>query len=54
MADTRKRYDRSKSTAAVALKGLQFVTAKVAADGAAAVEKSFNHLHVDGVLLRSR
>uniref|UniRef100_N1R4X1 Fucosyltransferase n=1 Tax=Aegilops tauschii TaxID=37682 RepID=N1R4X1_AEGTA len=54
VADTRKRYNRSKSNAAVALKGSQFVTAKVADDGTADVEKSFNHLHVDGVLLRSR
>lgn len=53
-ASARKRYDRSKSTTAVALKGLQFVTAKVGADGWAAVEKSFHHLQVDGVLLRSR
>jgi respiratory burst oxidase len=50
----RKRYDRSKSTAAVALKGMQFVTAKVGNDGWAAVEKRFNHLQVDGMLLRSR
>ncbi|VAH60058.1 unnamed protein product [Triticum turgidum subsp. durum] len=50
----RKRYDRSKSSAAVALKGLQFVTAKVGNDGWAAVEKRFNHLQVDGMLLRSR
>lgn len=50
----RKRYDRSKSTAAVALKGLQFVTAKVGNDGWTAVEKRFNHLQVDGMLLRSR
>lgn len=54
VASARKRYDRSKSTTAVALKGLQFVTAKVGADGWAAVEKSFHHLQVDGVLLRSR
>ncbi|VAI25418.1 unnamed protein product [Triticum turgidum subsp. durum] len=54
VAAARKRYDRSKSTAAVALKGLQFVTAKVGSDGWAAVEKRFNHLQVDGVLLRSR
>ncbi|VAI11040.1 unnamed protein product [Triticum turgidum subsp. durum] len=54
VAAARKRYDRSKSTAAVALKGLQFVTAKVGTDGWAAVEKRFNHLQVDGVLLRSR
>ncbi|KAM0854394.1 hypothetical protein ACQ4PT_050450 [Festuca glaucescens] len=50
----RKRYDRSKSTTAVALKGMQFVTAKVGNDGWAAVEKRFNHLQVDGMLLRSR
>ncbi|VAH75928.1 unnamed protein product [Triticum turgidum subsp. durum] len=50
----RKRYDRSKSSAAVALKGLQFVTAKVGNDGWTAVEKRFNHLQVDGMLLRSR
>jgi respiratory burst oxidase len=50
----RKRLDRSKSGAAVALKGLQFVTAKVGHDGWAAVEKRFNQLQVDGVLLRSR
>jgi respiratory burst oxidase len=50
----RKRYDRSKSTAAVALKGMQFVTAKVGNDGWAAVEKRFHHLQVDGMLLRSR
>ncbi|KAM3316649.1 hypothetical protein ACQJBY_034657 [Aegilops geniculata] len=54
VAAARKRYDRSKSTAAVALKGLQFVNAKVGSDGWAAVEKRFNHLQVDGVLLRSR
>uniref|UniRef100_A0A453J7V4 EF-hand domain-containing protein n=1 Tax=Aegilops tauschii subsp. strangulata TaxID=200361 RepID=A0A453J7V4_AEGTS len=54
VAAARKRYDRSKSTAAVALKGLQFVTAKVGTDGWTAVEKRFNHLQVDGVLLRSR
>jgi len=52
--NTRKRLDRSKSGAAVALKGLQFVTAKVGQDGWAAVEKRFNQLQVDGVLLRSR
>uniref|UniRef100_A0ACD5YF49 Uncharacterized protein n=1 Tax=Avena sativa TaxID=4498 RepID=A0ACD5YF49_AVESA len=50
----RKRYDRSKSTAAVALKGMQFVTAKVGNDGWTVVEKRFNHLQVDGMLLRSR
>jgi respiratory burst oxidase len=50
----RKRLDRTKSSAAVALKGLQFVTAKVGNDGWAAVEKRFNQLQVDGVLLRSR
>lgn len=50
----RKRLDRSKSGAAVALKGLQFVTTKVGHDGWAAVEKRFNQLQVDGVLLRSR
>ncbi|AQK91563.1 Respiratory burst oxidase homolog protein B [Zea mays] len=50
----RKRLDRSKSGAAVALKGLQFVTAKVGHDGWAVVEKRFNELQVDGVLLRSR
>ncbi|KAG8045422.1 hypothetical protein GUJ93_ZPchr0008g11954 [Zizania palustris] len=50
----RKRLDRSKSGAAVALKGLQFVTAKVGNDGWAAVEKRFNQLQVDGVLIRSR
>ncbi|KAG2597539.1 hypothetical protein PVAP13_5KG131735 [Panicum virgatum] len=52
--NTRKRLDRSKSGAAVAMKGLQFVTAKVGQDGWAAVEKRFNQLQVDGVLLRSR
>jgi len=52
--NTRKRLDRSKSGAAVALKGLQFVTAKVGQDGWAAVEKRFNQLQVDGVLLHSR
>ncbi|KAJ1283794.1 hypothetical protein BS78_03G154100 [Paspalum vaginatum] len=52
--NVRKRLDRSKSGAAVALKGLQFVTTKVGHDGWAAVEKRFNHLQVDGVLLRSR
>jgi respiratory burst oxidase len=52
--NVRKRLDRSKSGAAVALKGLQFVTAKVGHDGWAAVEKRFNQLQVDGVLLRSR
>uniref|UniRef100_A0A0D9V0U8 FAD-binding FR-type domain-containing protein n=1 Tax=Leersia perrieri TaxID=77586 RepID=A0A0D9V0U8_9ORYZ len=50
----RKRLDRTKSGAAVALKGLQFVNAKVGSDGWAAVEKRFNQLQVDGVLLRSR
>ncbi|KAF8660556.1 hypothetical protein HU200_057579 [Digitaria exilis] len=52
--NVRKRLDRSKSGAVVALKGLQFVTAKVGHDGWAAVEKRFNQLQVDGVLLRSR
>lgn len=52
--NVRKRLDRSKSGAAVALKGLQFVTAKVGHDGWAAVEKRFNQLQVGGVLLRSR
>ncbi|XP_002457825.1 respiratory burst oxidase homolog protein B isoform X2 [Sorghum bicolor] len=52
--NVRKRLNRSKSGAAVALKGLQFVTAKVGHDGWAAVEKRFNQLQVDGVLLRSR
>lgn len=52
--NVRKRFDRSKSGAAVALKGLQFVTAKVGHDGWAAVEKRFSQLQVDGVLLRSR
>jgi respiratory burst oxidase len=40
--NVRKRLDRSKSGVAVALKGLQFVTAKVGHDGWAAVEKRFN------------
>ncbi|CAO2162452.1 unnamed protein product [Urochloa humidicola] len=52
--NVRKRLDRSKSGAVVALKGLQFVTAKVGHDGWSAVEKRFNQLQVDGVLLRSR
>ncbi|CAO2203483.1 unnamed protein product [Urochloa humidicola] len=52
--NVRKRLDRSKSGAVVALKGLQFVTAKVGHDGWAAVEKRFNQLQVDGILLRSR
>lgn len=51
----RKRVlNRTKSGAAVALRGLQFVTAKVGHDGWPAVEKRFNNLQVDGVLLRSR
>ncbi|GJN05277.1 hypothetical protein PR202_ga22892 [Eleusine coracana subsp. coracana] len=51
----RKRVlNRTKTGAAVALRGLQFVTAKVGHDGWPAVEKRFNHLQVDGVLLRSR
>lgn len=54
VATAMKRYDRSKSTTAVALKGLQFVREKVGSGGWAAVEKRFNHLQVDDVLLRSR
>jgi respiratory burst oxidase len=51
----RKRVlNRTKSGAAVALRGLQFVTTKIGHDGWPAVEKRFNHLQVDGLLLRSR
>ncbi|KAH9605057.1 hypothetical protein KSS87_011910 [Heliosperma pusillum] len=49
-----RRLDRSNTTAAHALKGLQFVNQKVGSDGWAEVEKQFDLLVVDGLLLKSR
>ncbi|KAH9605058.1 hypothetical protein KSS87_011911 [Heliosperma pusillum] len=49
-----KRLDRAKTTAARALKGLQFVNKKVGGDGWTDVEKQFDVLAVDGLLLKSR
>ncbi|KAL9248121.1 hypothetical protein vseg_021479 [Gypsophila vaccaria] len=47
-----RRLDRTNSTAARALKGLEFVDKKVGSWGE--VEKQFNVLAVDGLLLKSR
>ncbi|RRT85083.1 hypothetical protein BHE74_00007899 [Ensete ventricosum] len=49
-----ERLDRTKSSAAQAIKGLQFVTKNVASEGWPQVERRFDELAVDGVLLRSR
>ncbi|URE06478.1 respiratory burst [Musa troglodytarum] len=49
-----ERLHRTKSTAAQAIKGLQFVTKNVASEGWPQVERRFDELAVDGVLLRSR
>lgn len=49
-----KQLDRSKTTAGRALKGLQFLTKSVGNEGWAQVEKRFEDLAVDGLLLRSR
>ncbi|XP_008800853.2 respiratory burst oxidase homolog protein B-like [Phoenix dactylifera] len=46
--------DRTKSGAARALKGLQFVTKNVGSGGWPEVERRFDKLAVDGVLLRTR
>lgn len=48
------QLDRTKSSAAQAIKGLQFVTKNVASEGWPEVERRFNELAVDGMLLRSR
>lgn len=48
------RLDRTKSGAARALKGLQFVTKNVGSDGWPEIEQRFDELAVDGVLLRTR
>ncbi|XP_057550776.1 respiratory burst oxidase homolog protein B-like [Amaranthus tricolor] len=49
-----KQLDRSKTTAARALKGLQFLNQSVGNDGWAKVESRFEEFAVDGLLLRSR
>ena len=49
-----KQLDRTKTTAARALRGLQFINKNVGTDGWAEVEKRFEKLSVDGLLLRSR
>lgn len=49
-----KHLDRSKTTAARALKGLQFLNKNVGSEGWAQVEKRFEELAVDGLLLKSR
>lgn len=49
-----KQLDRSKTTAARALKGLQFLNKSVGNEGWTQVETRFNELQVDGLLLRSR
>ncbi|KAK9691923.1 hypothetical protein RND81_09G229100 [Saponaria officinalis] len=49
-----RQLDRSSTTAARALKGMQFVNKKVGNDGWAEVENQFNVLAVDGLLLKSR
>lgn len=48
------QLDRTKSSAALAIKGLQFVTKNVASEGWPEVERRFNELAVDEMLLRSR
>lgn len=49
-----KHLDRSKTTAARALKGLQFLNKNVGSEGWVQVEKRFEELAVDGLLLKSR
>jgi len=49
-----KQLDRTKTTAARALRGLRFIEKSVGAEGWADVEKRFDKLAVDGLLLRSR
>ena len=49
-----KHLDRSKTTAARALKGLQFLNKNVGSEGWAQIEKRFEELAVDGLLLKSR
>ncbi|KAG6498918.1 hypothetical protein ZIOFF_038671 [Zingiber officinale] len=48
------QLDRTKSSTAQAIKGLQFVTKNVASEGWPEVDRRFNELAVDGMLLRSR
>jgi respiratory burst oxidase len=52
-ARPQRRLDRSKSAAAGALRGLQLAT-KYVTDSWPVVEKRFETLAVDGVLIRSR
>lgn len=49
-----KQLDRTKTTAARALRSLQFINKNVGTEGWAEVEKRFEKLSVDGLLLRSR
>ncbi|KAK9673119.1 hypothetical protein RND81_12G147600 [Saponaria officinalis] len=49
-----KRLDRSKTTAARALRGLEFINRNVGTEGWTEVEKRWEKLAVDGLLLRSR
>jgi Respiratory burst NADPH oxidase len=49
-----RKLDRSMTTAARALKGMQFLSDNMVTQGWPEVEKRFDRLAVDGVLLRSR
>lgn len=49
-----KQLDRSKTTAGRALRGLQFINKSVGTEGWTEVERRFEKLSVDGLLLRSR
>ncbi|KAJ3688508.1 hypothetical protein LUZ61_017672 [Rhynchospora tenuis] len=49
-----RKLDRSMTTAAKALKGMQFLSDNMVTQGWPEVEKRFEKLAVDGVLLRSR
>jgi Respiratory burst NADPH oxidase len=49
-----RKLDRSMTTAARALKGIKFLSENMVTQGWPEVEKRFEKLAVDGVLLRSR